>query len=83
MHTIADNHTWRLICCEMELSDNVQLLPLGAKSSVWNHFGFPSKEVKIIEANKKKKKRVFHKLCPSNFAYTGNTTNMWNHLEEA
>ncbi len=68
----------------MEASDRVELLPLeGVKSSMWTHFGFQAKEGKMVEPDKKKRKRVYCKLCPSNFSYTGNTTNMWNHLKES
>ena len=60
---------------------NIQLLPLqGVKSFVCNPFRFPSRKGKIIEADKK---RILSKLCSCNFAYTGNTTNMCNHMEEA
>ena len=45
-----------------------------------NHFRFLSRKGKIIEPDKKK---ILSKLCSSNFTYTGNTTKMWNHLEEA
>ena len=43
-------------------------------------FFIPSRKGKIIEPDKK---TIFSKLCYSNFTFTGNTSNMWNHLEEA
>ena len=56
------------------------LLPLeGATSSVWKFFGFPGKDGKIFEADKKKRKRVCCKLCSRSYSYVAN---MWQHLEE-
>ena len=69
---------------KMESSDRVELLPLEeAKSLIWTHFGFKGKDGKIFESDKKKRKRVYCKLCPGDFSYSGNTTNMWNHLEDS
>ena len=52
-------------------------------SPVWKFFGFPSRDGKIIESDKKKQKRVFCKLCKRDYSYVGNTTNLWQHLEES
>ena len=57
------------------------LLLEGATSSVWKFFGFPGKDGKFFEADKKRK-RVYCKLCSRSYSYVGNTTNMWQHLEE-
>ena len=64
-----------------ELENGVKWLLLlqGVRSFVCCNFRFPSRKGKIIEADKK---RILSKLCSSNFTYTGNTTNMWNHLKE-
>ena len=63
--------------------DLVTLLPLeNSTSVVWKHFGFPSRDEKMIEPDKKKRKRVFCKLCKRDYSYVGNTTNLWQHLEE-
>ena len=63
--------------------DLVQLLPLeNSKSVVWKFFGFPSRDGKMMESDKKKRKRVFCKLCKRDYSYVGNTTDLWQHLEE-
>ena len=54
-----------------------------ATSTVWNYFGFPAKDGKFLEPDKKKRNRVCCKLCGRDFSYVGNTTNMWQHLKEA
>ena len=63
--------------------DLVELLPLeNSTSVVWKFFGFPSCDGKMMESDKKKRKRVFCKLCKRDYYYVGNTTNLWQHLEE-
>ena len=64
-------------------STNTQeLLPLeGSSSAVWRHFGFPSKDGKIV-AEKKKRHEVHCKVCFRIIKYNGNTTNMRFHLKE-
>ena len=63
--------------------DLVELLPLeNSTSVVWKFFGFPSCDGKMMESDKKKRKRVFCKLCKRDYSYVGNTTNLWQHLEE-
>lgn len=67
----------------LERSD-CELLQLDkATSTVWQYFGFPAKEGKFLEPDKKKRNRVCCKLCSRDFSYVGNTTNMWQHLKEA
>ena len=62
---------------------SVELLPLkGAISKVWSHFGFPASSVKIIE-DRKSRKHVHCKLCPKILKYSGNTSNMIFHLQNA
>ena len=51
-------------------------------SYVWKFFGFPGRDGKIFEVDKKKRERVHCKLCSRSYSYVGNTTNMWQHLEE-
>ena len=64
--------------------ESLELLRLeGAMSRVWDHFGFPAKNGKFIEPDKKKRKQVNCKLCSQDFLYVGNTTNMWQHLKES
>ena len=36
----------------------------------------------MVEPDKKKRKRVYFKLCPSNFSYTGNNHLKESHIEE-
>ena len=53
-----------------------ELLPIvGSTSAVWKHFGFPSKDGKII-VEKKKRDRVYCKLCNKVNKYSGSTINM-------
>ena len=52
-------------------------------SRVWDYFGFPAKNRKFLEPDKKKQKQVNCKLFPRDFSYVGNTTNMWQHLKES
>ena len=60
---------------------DVELLPLeGATSAVWSHFGFPARNGKILESDRKKRQFVHCKLCPKRIKYSGNTTNMRSHL---
>ena len=66
------------------VEDSLELLPLeNSTSPVWKFFGFPSHDGKIIENDKKKRKRVFCKLCKCDYSYVGNTANLWQHLEES
>ena len=60
-----------------------EFLPLeGSTSIVWRLFGFPASDGEMREPEKKKRKKVHCKLCKKMLAYVGNTTNMWNHLED-
>ena len=64
--------------------DSLELLPLeNSTSCVWKFFGFPSRDGRIIESDKKKRKRVICKLCKRDYSYVGNTSNLWQHLEES
>ena len=68
--------------CQSTMSD-CELLQLDkATSTVWKYFGFPAKEGKFLEPEKKKRNGVCCKLCTLDFSYVGNTTNMWQHLKE-
>ena len=59
-----------------------QLLPLeGSTSEVWKHFGFPAKNGKHIEPDKRKRTKVCCKLCKKMIKYCGNTSNLRAHLE--
>ena len=63
-------------------TDYAELLPLeGSSSTVWNYFGFPSKDGKIT-VEKKKRTHVFCKICTKKLKYTGGTTNLRFHLQE-
>ena len=54
----------------------VELLLLeGSTSEVWKHFGFPRRDGKFIEMDKKKCTDVCCKLCKKALKYCGNTTN--------
>lgn len=67
-----------------ECIESVELLPLEHSTSVvWKFFGFPSRDGKIIETDKKKRRQVYCKLCQCDYSYVGNTSNMWQHLEES
>ena len=58
-----------------------ELLPLeGSSSGVWKHFGFPSKEGKIVV--EKKKETAYCKLCSTAIKHSGSTSNMRFHLKE-
>lgn len=61
-----------------------EFLPLeGAVSGVWKFFGFPARNGKILEQDKRKRKWVHCKICHCVFSYVHNTTNLWQHLQEA
>ena len=63
-------------------ADELCLLPLeGSTSEVWKHFGFPAKNGKYIEMDKKKQTKVCCKLCKKTIKYCGNTSNLRSHLE--
>ena len=63
-------------------SSRLELLPLeGSSSAVWNHFGFPSKDGRIIQ-EKKKRNEVQCKICSKVLKYNGSTTNLRFHLKE-
>ena len=66
-----------------EVSEStVELLPLeGSTSEVWKHFGFPGKNGKFVETDKKKRTDVSCKLCKKAIKYCGNTSNLRSHLE--
>ena len=62
---------------------STELLPLeGSKSAVWNHFGFPAKDGKFVEPDKRKQNFVVCKLCGKHVKYNGNTTNLRVHLHD-
>ena len=64
--------------------ESAELLLLEHSTSVvCKFFGFPSQDGKIIETDKKKRRRVYCKLCRHSYSYVGNTSNMWQHLEES
>ena len=68
----------------LAMATSRELLPLeGAKSGVWKYFGFPSKDGKFMEPDKKKQKLVYCKLCGKELKYPGCTTNMRSHLESS
>ena len=59
-----------------ECMESAGLLPLEHSTGVvWKFFGFPSRDGKIIETDKKKRRRVYCKLCRRNYSYVGNTSN--------
>ena len=61
----------------------MELLPLEtAMSNIWTVFGFPASGGEMKEPDKKRRKKVYCKLCSKGLSYVGNTTNMWNHLED-
>ena len=61
-----------------------ELLPLeGVVSAVWKYFGFPARNGKFLESDKKKRKQVHCKICRRVFSYVHNTTNLWQHLQES
>ena len=65
------------------MSETTELLPLeGATSKVWEYFGFPAKDGKILEANKKKRDVVHCKCCGKRVKYNGNTTNLRVHIRD-
>ena len=37
----------------------------------------------LLKQIKRKRKRVYCKLCRRDYSYVGNTSNMWQHLEES
>ena len=49
---------------------------------MWKHFGFPSKDGRIVESDKKKRRRVYCKICRHDYSYVANTSNIWLHLEK-
>ena len=61
----------------MMATSSTELLPL-ATSGVWRYFGFPLKDGKFLEPDKKKRTSVHCKLCTK---YAENTTNLRYHLE--
>ena len=68
----------------INVEDPLELLPLESSTSpVWKFFGFPSCDGKVLESDKKKQKCVLCKLCKRDYSYVGNTTNLWQHLEES
>ena len=63
-------------------SSNIELLPLeGCSSVVWKYFGFPSRDGKFLELDKKKRTSVHCKICAKVLKYTGNTTNLRYHIQ--
>ena len=68
----------------ISVEDQLELLPLeNFTSLIWKFFGFSRRDRKMIERDKKKRKRVFCKLCKCDYSYVKNTTNLWQHLEES
>ena len=66
----------------LKMAEEFDLLPLeGSKSSVWSYFGFPAKEGKFLEKNKKSRRHVYCKLCRKQLNYVRNTTNQLIHLK--
>ena len=64
-------------------SEWTDLLPLeGSKSDVWKHFGFPARDGKFLQPDKKSRKEVICKMCHKCLKYCGNTTNLHFHLKE-
>ena len=62
---------------------STELLPLeGATSKVLEHFGFPAKDGKILEPDKKKRSVAHCKLCGKRVKFCGNTTNLRVHLRD-
>ena len=49
-----------------------------AKSSVWEHFGFPADK----DGNKINDKKIMCRLCKGIVAYLGNTSNLTYHLSK-
>ena len=67
-----------------EIDTEASFLPLeGCSSAVWKFFGFPARNGKIIEPDKKKRKEVHRRVCGCEkvLKYSGNTSNMLFHLE--
>ena len=63
-------------------TSNIELCPLeGCSSAVWKYFGFPSRDGKFVEPDKKKRTSVHCKVCAKVLKYTGNTTNLRYHLQ--
>lgn len=61
------------------MSENFKLVPLaGARSDIWQHFGFKSNEKGIIL----NKNQVFCKKCKCSVGYSGNTTNLKSHFQQ-
>jgi len=52
-------------------------LLVSCKSKVWKYFGFPVNDAGIITD----KKEVYCTLCYHRLSYSGNTTNLFYHLE--
>ena len=74
--------TTRANCVEGVDDPTDSLLPLeGSTSEVWKYFGFPAKNGKYIEGDKKKRTKVCCKLCNKSLKYSGNTSNLRAHLE--
>ena len=68
----------------ISVEDPLELLPLeNSTSPVWKFFGFPGRDGKMIKSDKKKRKHVFCKLCKHDCSYMGNTTDLWQHMEES
>ena len=64
------------------MASSVDYLPLEkAKSPVWKYFGFPAREGKFLEPDKKKRQTVHCVLCKQSLSYKGNTTNLIVHLQ--
>jgi len=58
-------------------------LPLeGSRSKVWEHFGFPARDGKYCEPDKKKRKLVYCLVCNNSYKYCGNASNMQFHLKD-
>ena len=75
--------TTRASSCVKIVEDATDLLSLeGSTSEVWKHFGFPAKNGKYIEADKKKRVKVCCKLCKKSLKYCRNTSNLRAHLEQ-
>jgi len=79
--------TTMLHACALDLAKTVtsssacadsveEFLPLeGAVGAVQTFFGYPARNGKIPEPDKRKRKRVHYKICHRVFSYIHNTTN--------
>ena len=72
--------------CSSETSESSnelrELFPLEkVNSGTWEYFGFTAENGKFTEKDRRKRNKVFCKLCPKMMNYQGITTNMMVHLQ--